>query len=200
MIYYGQEEIGLTKLDSGLTRLDSKHLASKHIDLKEKIRNIPDFPKPGILFRDITTLLQDPGAFRYCIDKLTEHFKGKDVDSVAAIEARGYMLGAPLAYHLGVGFIPVRKPGKLPWKTIKEEYSLEYGTNVLELHEDAIKKGSRVAIIDDLIATGGSSLATKKLIERLGGQVVGFAFIVELLDLKGRELLRGHEVFSLVQY
>lgn len=175
-------------------------LNSKQIDLKEKIRNIPDFPQPGILFRDITTLLKDPEAFRYVIDKLTEKFKNQKIDYIAAIEARGYMLGAPLAYNLGTGFIPIRKPGKLPWETISEEYSLEYGKNILELHTDAVKKGNKVLIIDDLIATGGSSLATKNLIEKLGGEVVGFAFVVELLDLKGRELLKGYEVLSLVQY
>lgn len=173
---------------------------SKQIDLKEKIRNIPDFPQPGILFRDITTLLKDSEAFRYVIDKLTEKFKNQKIDYIAAIEARGYMLGAPLAYNLGTGFIPIRKPGKLPCKTISEEYSLEYGKNILELHTDAVKKGDKVLIIDDLIATGGSSLATKNLIEKLGGEVVGFAFVVELLDLKGRELLKGYEVLSLVQY
>lgn len=175
-------------------------LNSKQIDLKEKIRNIPDFPQPGILFRDITTLLKDPEAFRYVIDKLTEKFKNQKIDYIAAIEARGYMLGAPLAYNLGTGFIPIRKPGKLPCKTISEEYSLEYGKNILELHTDAVKKGDKVLIIDDLIATGGSSLATKNLIEKLGGEVVGFAFVVELLDLKGRALLKGYEVLSLVQY
>lgn len=175
-------------------------LNSKQIDLKEKIRNIPDFPQPGILFRDITTLLKDPEAFRYVIDKLTEKFKNQKIDYIAAIEARGYMLGAPLAYNLGTGFIPIRKPGKLPCKTISEEYSLEYGKNILELHTDAVKKGDKVLIIDDLIATGGSSLATKNLIEKLGGEVVGFAFVVELLDLKGRSLLKGYEVLSLVQY
>lgn len=172
----------------------------KQINLKEKIRDIPDFPQPGILFRDITTLLRDPEAFKYVIDSLTDRYKSLKIDFVAAIEARGYMLGAPLAYHLGAGFIPVRKPGKLPWKTIKEEYELEYGKNTLELHTDAVTKGEKVLIIDDLIATGGSSLATKNLIERLGGEIVGFAFVVELTALKGRDLLKGYDVFSLVQY
>lgn len=172
----------------------------KQINLKEKIRNIPDFPQPGILFRDITTLLRDPEAFKYVIDTLTERFKSSKIDFVAAIEARGYMLGAPLAYNLGAGFIPVRKPGKLPWNTIKEEYALEYGKNTLELHTDAVAKGEKVLIVDDLIATGGSSLATKNLIERIGGEVAGFAFVVELTELNGRELLKGYDLFSLVQY
>lgn len=172
----------------------------KQINLKEKIRNIPDFPKPGILFRDITTLLREPEAFKYVIDTLTERFKSSKIGFVAAIEARGYMLGAPLAYNLGAGFIPVRKPGKLPWNTIKEEYALEYGKNTLELHTDAVAKGEKVLIVDDLIATGGSSLATKNLIERIGGEIVGFAFVVELTELKGRELLKGYDLFSLVQY
>lgn len=168
--------------------------------LKEKIRNIPDFPTKGILFRDITTLIRDPEAFRSCIDQMAEHVKTKKIDLVAAIEARGYIVGSVLAYKLGAGFIPVRKPGKLPWEKIAEEYDLEYGTNTLEIHKDAIGKGQRVLIVDDLIATGGSALAAKKLVERLGGAVAGFAFLVELEFLKGREVLKGEDVCSLIKF
>lgn len=170
------------------------------IDLKSRIRDVPDFPEKGILFRDVTTLLKDPAAFRQAIDQLTEHFRGTHATHVAAVEARGYMFGAPLAYHLGLGFIPVRKPGKLPYDTISQSYSLEYGKNVLELHKDAVGPGDRVLVIDDLIATGGSAMAVAQLIERLGAEVVGFGFLVELEFLKGREVLKEYDVFSLLTY
>jgi len=170
------------------------------IDLKEKIRNIPDFPQEGILFRDITTLLADPAAFRQVIDALTDAFRHRQIDAVVAIESRGYILGAPLACNLGAALVPVRKPGKLPWQTYREEYSLEYGTNALEIHRDAIAKGAKVLVVDDLIATGGSARAAVRLVEKCGGTVMGLAFMIELTDLKGRDLLNGYEVMSLVSY
>lgn len=170
------------------------------IDLKSRIRDIPDFPEKGILFRDVTTLLKDPAAFRQAIDQLTEHFRDTKATHVAAVEARGYMFGAPLAYHLGLGFIPVRKPGKLPYDTISQSYSLEYGKNVLELHKDAVGAGDRVLIIDDLIATGGSAHAVAQLVERLGAQVAGFGFLIELGFLNGREVLKEYDVYSLLSY
>lgn len=170
------------------------------MDLKEKIRSIPDFPQPGILFRDITTLLVDPEAFKYVIDAFTDIYRGRDINTVVAIESRGYILGAPLAYNLGAALVPVRKPGKLPFATIREEYTLEYGTNVLEMHQDAIRPGERVLVVDDLIATGGSARAAARLVERSRGQVAGFAFLIELLDLKGRAQLNGYEIMSLISY
>lgn len=170
------------------------------MELVNKIRNIPDFPQKGIIFRDITTLLQDAQAFRFVIDAIIDYFRDKDVDVIVAIEARGYVIAAPVAYNLGVGLVPVRKPGKLPAETISEDYELEYGKNTLEIHKDAIKPGQKVLIIDDLIATGGSCLATKKLVERLGGVVVGFGFVIELEFLKGRRLIQEHDIFTLVKY
>jgi adenine phosphoribosyltransferase len=170
------------------------------IDLKSRIRDIPDFPEKGVLFRDVTTLLQDPAAFRQVIDQMTEHFRGSNATHICAVEARGYIFGAPLAYNLDLGFIPVRKPGKLPYDTISQAYELEYGKNVLELHRDAVGPGDRVLVIDDLIATGGSSRATAQLIEKLGAEVAGFGFVIELGFLKGREALEGYEVYSLLQY
>lgn len=172
----------------------------KAIDLKEKIRNIPDFPQKGIIFRDITTLLKDREAYNYVIDALTEKYKGKGIDYIAAIDARGYIFGAPLAYNIGAGLVPVRKKGKLPYETFSEEYELEYGKNILEIHKDAIEKGKKVLIVDDLIATGGSALASAKLVDKLGGEVSGFAFIIELTFLDGREKLKGYDVFTMVQY
>lgn len=170
------------------------------MDLKEKIRNIPDFPKKGVLFRDITTLLEDPNAFKYVIDVLTSRYKNKKIDAIVAVEARGYIFGAPLAYNLSTSFVIVRKAGKLPHDTYSMEYELEYGSNVLEIHKDAIKKEQRVLIIDDLIATGGSSKATAHLVEKVGGKVVELAFLIELTFLKGRQALDGYDVFSLIQY
>jgi len=170
------------------------------IDLKSRIRDIPDFPEKGILFRDVTTLLKDPAAFRQVIDQMTDYFRDSRATHVCAVEARGYMFGAPLAYNLNMGFIPVRKPGKLPYDTISQAYELEYGKNVLELHRDAVGPGDRVLVVDDLIATGGSSRATAQLIETLGAEVAGFGFIIELGFLKGREALEGYEVYSLLQY
>ncbi|KPJ53097.1 adenine phosphoribosyltransferase [candidate division TA06 bacterium DG_24] len=168
--------------------------------LESLIRSIPDFPKKGILFRDITTLLKDPEGLRLAIDALLELFHDRDVDLVASIEARGLILGAPLAYLLGVGFVPVRKCGKLPARTAREEYELEYGTDAVEIHVDAIKTGQRVLVVDDLLATGGTALATCRVIEKLGGRIVGVAFLVELPDLGGREKLAGYDVESLVAF
>jgi adenine phosphoribosyltransferase len=170
------------------------------MDLAKLIRDVPDFPVKGILFKDITTLLRDPQAFREAVDGLAARWIGRGIDQVVAIESRGFALGAPLAYILGAGFVPVRKPGKLPAKTISVEYSLEYGTNTLQMHIDAITPGQRVLIVDDLLATGGSAKAAIELVERLGGVVVGLAFLIELKFLRGAEKLKGYEVFSLIGF
>lgn len=170
------------------------------MDLKGKIRIIEDFPKKGISFKDITTVLKDGEAFKDVIDKMVEIVKDKEIDLVVGPEARGFVLGAPVAYALGVGFVPVRKPGKLPADTLKYEYSLEYGNDALEIHKDAIKPGQRVLIVDDLLATGGTISAVAKLVEELGGVVASMGFVVELTGLNGREKLEGYDVFSLVQY
>jgi adenine phosphoribosyltransferase len=169
-------------------------------DLKHYIREVPDFPKPGILFYDITTLLQDPLALRMTLDRLAWRWAGQKVDKVVGIESRGFMFGTALAYDLNAGFVPVRKPGKLPSKTMVEEYSLEYGSGKLEMHDDAIRAGDRVLIVDDLIATGGTAYAAAKMVERSGGLVLGFAFVVELTFLPGRQKLAGYEVDSLMKY
>ena len=168
--------------------------------LKRLIREIPDFPKPGILFYDITTLLKDKAGFATLIDQLTEHYISRDVDLVLGMEARGFIFAPALAYRLNAGFVPVRKPGKLPAATVKYDYSLEYGTNSLEIHKDAIQKGQRVLIVDDLLATGGTAEATAKLAEMLGAQIAGLGFVVELDFLKGREKLKGYDVMSLLRY
>lgn len=170
------------------------------MEIETLIRAIPDFPIPGILFRDITPLLKDKQGFRRAIDLFVDRFKGRGIDYVVAIEARGYILGAPIAYAIDAGFIPVRKPGKLPYDTLSEEYALEYGTNVLEIHADAIGKGDRVLVVDDLLATGGTAAATARLLERLGATVEAFAFLVELTALRGREALAGAEVVAFVAY
>ncbi len=172
----------------------------KRADLQALIRSIPDFPKPGILFRDITPLLKDARGFAAAVDMLSDEFVGDDVDYVVAIEARGYVIGAPLAYKLGAGLIPVRKPGKLPYSTLRADYALEYGTNSLEIHSDALARGHRVIIVDDLLATGGTASATKTLIERLGAEVVGAGFIIELADLTGRAKLGSTPVRTLLTY
>ncbi|HKW56772.1 MAG TPA: adenine phosphoribosyltransferase [Candidatus Acidoferrum sp.] len=169
-------------------------------DLKKLIREVPDYPKPGILFYDLTTLLKDKDGFRALIDRLCSHYNGHTIDIVAGIEARGFIFGPALAYRLGAGFVPVRKPKKLPAKTASISYALEYGTDTLEIHEDAIKPGQRILICDDLLATGGTASATSKLVEKLGGKVEGAAFAVELTFLKGRSKLNGYDVFSLIQY
>jgi adenine phosphoribosyltransferase len=172
-----------------------------HVDaLKASIRDVPDFPKPGILFKDITTLLQDPVLLRRSIDMLAVLCGDLQVDKVVAIESRGFILGGALAYHLGVGFVPVRKPGKLPWRARKASYSLEYGSDCLEMHEDAVGPKDRVLIVDDVIATGGTAAAVAKLAGELGAKVSGFVFLVELCFLDGRAKLGQHEVRSLIQY
>ena len=164
------------------------------------IRAIPDFPIPGILFRDITPLLKDAQGFRAAVDVFVDHFKDKKIDYVVGIEARGYMLGAPLAYAIGAGFVPVRKPGKLPYSKLTESYALEYGTNSLEIHDDALGHGQRVVVVDDLLATGGTAAATRRLLERLGAHIEAFAFLIELEALNGRSNLDGVEVVSFVKY
>lgn len=170
------------------------------MDLKSAIRTIPDFPKPGIMFRDITTLLKDSKAFSRTIDLLTNRYIGKDIDLVAGIESRGFILGAPLAYRLNVGFVPIRKKGKLPGRVESVEYALEYGTDKIEVHYDAIQPGQKVLLVDDLIATGGTASAACQLIEKLGGSVVECCFLVDLPDLKGKEKLSKYSVFSLVDF
>jgi len=170
------------------------------MDLAKYIRDIPDWPKPGVLFKDITTLLKEPEAFREAVDRLAEPFKDKDIDLVVSIEARGFIFGGALAYKLGAGFVPARKPGKLPAETIKEEYALEYGTDALEVHKDAIKPGQKVLLFDDVLATGGTLSAAARLIERLGGEIVGIALLIDLTFLKGREKLKKYEVYSLIEY
>jgi adenine phosphoribosyltransferase len=169
-------------------------------DLKKLIREVPDYPKPGIRFYDLTTLLKDKRGFHSLIDQLCGHYDGRTIDVVAGIEARGFIFAPALAYRLNAGFVPVRKPKKLPAKTASISYSLEYGTDSLEIHEDAIKPGQRVIICDDLLATGGTAAATAKLIEKLGGVVEGAAFAVELTFLNGRRKLSSLDVFSLIQY
>lgn len=170
------------------------------MDLKALIREIPDFPKPGILFRDITTLLQDADGLRYTIDTLAEKCASFAPDYIVGMESRGFIFGAPLAYKMGVGFIPVRKPGKLPAAVHTVEYELEYGTDRLEMHQDALKHGCRVLIVDDLIATGGTAGATANLIQQIGCELVGFAFVIELKDLNGRQQLPEVPIVTLVDY
>lgn len=168
--------------------------------LKGRIRDVPDFPKPGIIYRDVTPLLGDVEAFRITVDALADAFAGRPIDKVVGVEARGFILAAPVAYRLGAGFVPVRKPGKLPWHIESEEYALEYGVDRLEMHTDAVRPGEEVLIVDDVIATGGTARAAVQLVERLGATVAGLAFAVELTFLAGREKLDGHEVVSLVTY
>jgi adenine phosphoribosyltransferase len=170
------------------------------LNIESLIRVIPDFPIPGILFRDITPLLKDPQGFRATIDLFVDRFKDERIDMVVGIEARGYMLAAPLAYHLGAGFVPVRKPGKLPGAKQTEEYALEYGTNSLEIHNDAVGRGQRVLIVDDLLATGGTAAATARLLGRLGAELVGYAFLIELGGLNGRAALNGSQVTAFLRY
>lgn len=168
--------------------------------LKAYIRDIPNFPIPGIMFRDITTLLANPDAFKQAIDGLLEPYRGEQIDKVVVIESRGFIFGAPMAYELGAGVVPVRKPGKLPGDTITEEYSLEYGTNTLQLHTDAITAGERVIIVDDLLATGGTVEASIKLVKSQGAQIVGVSFLAELMDLSGRDRIVDVPMHSLVRY
>ena len=170
------------------------------MELASLIRDVPDFPVKGILFRDITTLIRNADAFQEVVNLLADHYVNLDIDVVVAIESRGFIFGAPLAYKLGAGFVPVRKPGKLPADTISESYTLEYGTNTLEMHRDAIEPGQRVLVVDDLLATGGSARAAVNLVEQLGGEVVGVAFMIELGFLHGRDKLEGYNVLSLIYY
>ncbi|QBD85554.1 adenine phosphoribosyltransferase [Clostridium tetani] len=170
------------------------------MDLKDKIRVIQGFPKEGISFKDVTTILQEKEAFKYTIDTLVEELKDKNVDVVVGPEARGFLFGAPLAYALGAGFVPVRKKGKLPSTTISSKYELEYGSDELEMHKDSIKPGQRVVIADDLLATGGTICSVIEMIESLGGEIVSINFLIELTDLKGREKLGKYDISSLVQY
>lgn len=170
------------------------------MDLKRYIRDVPDFPQPGIMFRDITPLLLDPAAMRRVVDRLTDEFRDANLDAIVSIESRGFLFGAPLAYNLGLSLVPVRKPGKLPAARMSVEYTLEYGTGQLDIHEDALKQGQSVVIVDDLLATGGTAMAAAKLVELLGARVHSFAFLVELDFLHGRERLRGYDVLSLIRY
>lgn len=172
----------------------------KEFKLKDCIRNIPDFPKPGILFRDITTLLKDKSAFKIAVNALSNKYKNKKIDAIVAVEARGFILGGAVAFKLGAGFVPVRKKGKLPWKTNSVTYDLEYGTDTLEMHHDAIKAGDKVLIVDDLLATGGTVKAVTDLVKQLQGKIIGIAFLIELTDLKGKDKLKDYPVFSLIKY
>jgi adenine phosphoribosyltransferase len=170
------------------------------VNLKSVIREIPDFPKPGILFYDITTLMNDPDAFRIAVNRLVRHYKSAGVQKIAAIDARGFIFGAPMALAYKVGLVPVRKAGKLPADVFEATYSLEYGSSTLAIHRDAIQPGERTVIVDDLLATGGTAAATGDLVRKLGGKIVGYAFVVELTDLKGRDKLGDSPVLSLIQY
>jgi len=169
-------------------------------EIKKSIRTIPNFPKEGIMFRDITTLLSNPKAFKKTMDYLKVRYKGRKIDKIAGIESRGFIFGGALSYLLGVGFVPIRKKGKLPGETTSVTYDLEYGTDTIEVHTDAIRPGENVLVIDDLIATGGSSKAAVDLVERLGGKVIECAFIVDLPDLKGKEKLLGYDIFTMVEF
>lgn len=170
------------------------------MELKDYIRNIKDYPKEGILFRDITTLLKDKDAFKLAIDKMAEQVKNKKIDLIVGAESRGFLIGSALAYKMNCGFIPVRKKGKLPYKTISEEYALEYGSDTLFMHEDAIKKGDNVLVVDDLIATGGTALAMIKMVEKLGGNVIGSSFLIELEELNGRKEIEKYPINVLIKY
>ena len=169
-------------------------------ELKALIRDVPDFPQPGIVFKDITPLLADENAFSSVIDLIVVHYGRGNIDKVVGIEARGFILASPVAYHFGAGFVPVRKSGKLPWESEREEYALEYGTATLEIHQDSVRPGERVLIVDDVLATGGTARATARLVERLGGKVVGIACLIELTFLDGRKALEGYDFFSLITY
>jgi len=179
-----------------------RHAASYVLstDLKSIIRTVPDFPKAGINFYDITPILKDGRALAYTIDTMSDHFSNMNIDIVVAMEARGFLFGPSIAYKLGAGFAPVRKLGKLPWDTHKVEYDLEYGTDTIEIHQDAIQRGQKVLIIDDVLATGGTAKAVTKLIQKMHGEIIGAAFVIELLALKGRDKLKGTQVYSLLQY
>ena len=170
------------------------------MDLKQHIRHVPDFPKPGILFYDITTLLRDPSGLKVTIDLLSSPYVDQGIDLVIGIESRGFILGAAVAERIGAGFIPIRKPGKLPSETLKETYDLEYGQDALEIHTDAVNTGQRVLIVDDVLATGGTAAAATELVKKLGGELHGLAFLIELLFLNGKTKLAGERMYSVVQY
>ncbi len=170
------------------------------MDLKRYIRDVPDFPQKGVIFRDITTLIKEPQVFKYVIDTLVKNFKKEKIDKIVTVEARGYLFSGAMAYSLGCGIVPVRKKGKLPADVIKLEYDLEYGKNVIEIHKDSLKKGERVLTFDDVLATGGTMLATCKLVEMLGGKVVACSFLANLTYLKGFEKLKDYKIFSVVEY
>jgi len=179
---------------------DQKRIYYMSQSIKSKIRTVPHWPKQGIMFRDITTLLKDPEGFKETIDLLYDRYKDKKIDKVIGIESRGFIFGAPLAYLLNCGFIPVRKPGKLPAACESEEYTLEYGKDRIEIHKDAINKGDRVLIVDDLIATAGTANAARNLVKKLGAEIVECAFIIELVDLRGRDKLKGEHIYSVVEF
>ena len=170
------------------------------MDLKQHIRHVPDFPKTGILFYDITTLLRDPAGFTTTVDVLSTPYEGQGIDAVVGIESRGFILGAAVAQRIGAGFIPIRKPGKLPAKSIRETYDHEYGKDALEIHEDAIGKGQRILIVDDVLATGGTAAAAVQLVRKLGGELHGLAFLIELLFLNGKQKIEKESVYSVLQY
>ncbi len=170
------------------------------MDLKEWIRDVPDFPKEGIIFKDITTLLKEREVFKNVIDLMAANYSDRKIDRIVAIESRGFIFGSALAYQLGVGFVPVRKPKKLPSKTEREEYALEYGTDVLEIHVDAVEPGEQVLIVDDLLATGGTAAASVRLVEKLKANVAGLVFLIELTFLNGRDKLKGYDINTLIQY
>lgn len=169
-------------------------------NLKKLIRDVPDFPKKGIIFKDITPLLQDPKGLRTAVEAISQHYKGKKIDVVVGAEARGFILAPTVAFNLGAGFVPVRKPGKLPYKKISESYALEYGTDTLEMHKDGIKKGQNVLMVDDLLATGGTMAACCKMVESLGGNIAGCAFLIELAFLNGKNALSKYDIFSVIKY
>jgi len=168
--------------------------------LEKSIRSIPDFPKPGILFRDVTTLIQNKTAFKKSVDLLAKKYKGKKIDKVVGVEARGFIFGAAVAHKIGAGFVPVRKKGKLPYKTISTTYELEYGTDTLEIHKDAITSGEKILIIDDLLATGGTVKAVVDLVKQLQGKIAGIGFVIELVDLHGRDKLKDYPLYSLIKF
>ena len=170
------------------------------MNLKDSIRSIPGWPIDGVIFRDITTLMQNPEAYRNTCDVFYNRYKSLDIDKVVGIDARGFVFGAVLAYQLNVGFVPVRKKGKLPYKTVSDQYTLEYGKNTVEMHEDAITEGEKIVIVDDLIATGGTIEAAVKLVKKLGGDILECAFIVELPELKGREKIKGQKIFTICEF
>jgi adenine phosphoribosyltransferase len=180
--------------------MEGRYMATKGIDLEGYIRGIPDWPKKGILFRDITPLLANPSAFAAAVDALCAGFTETDIEYVAAVEARGFIFGAAVAKKLGAGFVPIRKKGKLPFKTESITYDLEYGTDTLEVHNDAVKKGAKVLMVDDLLATGGTMAAACKLIEKIGGRIEGIVFLIELCELAGRDKLSGYKINTIISY